>query len=444
MKQHFSRPFSILPRTIAILAILAQLARAQTGPTITQQPQSQTNLAGANVTLSVAVSGTGPCTYQWQFNGANLPNIITTVAGTSYLYPFQSPLYSHPAGDGGPATSASLSEPFGVAVDAFGNLFIADTNNRRIRKVDPNGIISTVAGDVTIGYFGDGGPATDASLSQPSGVTADASGNLFIADTQNFVIRKVDVNGIITTVAGNGAYGYSGDGGPATSASLSYPSGVAVDASGNLFIADRNNDVIREVLQREGILSFDISPASAGSYEVIVTSPYGSVTSSVAKVTVLFPPSIINQPTNVATAIGTTASFSVVATGPQPLSYAWYFDRTNLVDGATNSNLALANVSLNQAGGYTVVITNLNGSVTSAIATLSFEYPPIITVQPASQTNVAGATTILSVAVSPNFSGPYNYQWQLNGTTVPDDLITTVAGGGATSQATAARRRTRD
>ncbi len=132
---------------------------AQTAPTITTQPASQTVLAGANVTFSVAVAGTGPFTYQWQFNGTNLPNnIITTVAGNgaaSY------------AGDGGAATNASLSYPRGVALDAAGNLYIADNANNRIRKVDTNGIITTVAGNGSYGYSGDGGAATNASLDLP-------------------------------------------------------------------------------------------------------------------------------------------------------------------------------------------------------------------------------------------------------------------------------------
>ena len=126
----------------------------------------------------------------------------------------------------------------GVAVDAAGNLFIADSDNDVIRKVSTNGIITTVAGNTTWDYSGDGGAATNASLNYPGGVAVDVSGNLFIADTYNHRIRRVNTNGIITTVAGNGTVAYSGDGGAATNASLDYPGGVAVDVSGNLFIAD--------------------------------------------------------------------------------------------------------------------------------------------------------------------------------------------------------------
>ena len=151
-------------------------------------------------------------------------------------------------GDGGPATSAQLNKPRGVAVDSSGNLFIVDRVNNRIRKVDTSGNISTVAGTGTAGFEGDGSAATSARLSFPFGVTVDSSGNLFIADRDNHRIRKVDTSGNISTVAGSGSgFGFSGDGGPATSAKLSFPTGVAVDSSGNLFIADKDNERIRKV-----------------------------------------------------------------------------------------------------------------------------------------------------------------------------------------------------
>ena len=134
-----------------------------------------------------------------------------------------------------------------MALDASGNLYIADDDNNRIRKVDTNGIITTVAGNGSASYSGDGGAATNASLYYPCGVAFDASGNLYIADYGNNRIRKVDTNGIITTVAGNGSCGYSGDGGAATNASLYYPYGVALDAFGNLYIADYDNNRIRKV-----------------------------------------------------------------------------------------------------------------------------------------------------------------------------------------------------
>ena len=197
--------------------------------------------------------------------------IISTVAGNG------SGGYS---GDGGPAVSASLYDPRGITVDPAGNLYIADTSNHRLRKVDTNGIISTVAGNGSYGCSGDGGPAVSAGLNSPYGITIDPAGSLYIADTLNSRIRKVDTNGIISTVAGNGAYGYSGDGGPAVSAMIGYASGIAVDPVGNLYIAAFNHirkvdasGIITRVAGGNGGYSGDGQPAA--SIWVNLNSPHG-------------------------------------------------------------------------------------------------------------------------------------------------------------------------
>jgi trimeric autotransporter adhesin len=161
------------------------------------------------------------------------------------------------SGDGGLATSAQLNTPSGVALDSAGNVYIADSGNNRVRKITAStGIITTVAGNGLEGYSGDDGAATNAELSYPSGLALDSAGNLYIADLDNSVIRKVSkASGMITTVAGNGAVGYSGDGGPAATAELSYPSAVALDVSGNIYIADQGNNCIRKVTVSTGIIT---------------------------------------------------------------------------------------------------------------------------------------------------------------------------------------------
>ena len=174
------------------------------------------------------------------------------------------------SGDGGPATKASLNFPAGLAADALGNLYIADTGNNRVRRLSPDGIISTVAGNGNQGYSGDGGPATSASLEQPYGLAVDGAGNLFIADKMNERIRRVTRDGVIRTVAGNGNRGTAGDGGPATEASLDHPRSVVVDSAGNLFIADAAtirrvtpDGIIRTIAGRGiGGFSGDGGPAS--------------------------------------------------------------------------------------------------------------------------------------------------------------------------------------
>ena len=164
-------------------------------------------------------------------------NVVTTIAGNGI---------SGFSGDGGAATSAELSVPSGVAVDSLGNVYIADSRNNRIRKVSPSGIITTVAGNGAPGYSGDGGPATAAELNNPTSVAVDPAGNLYIADSNNNRIRAIE-NGVIFTAVGNGTAGYSGDGAGAGAAELFYPYGVALDSSGNLYIADTVNARIRMV-----------------------------------------------------------------------------------------------------------------------------------------------------------------------------------------------------
>lgn len=163
---------------------------------------------------------------------------IYTYAGSGVTY------YS---GDGGQALQAELYAPTGIAVDAAGNLYIADANNHRIRKVSSTGLISTIAGTGTAGFSGDNGPAAAAQLNHPEGVFADASGNIYIADTYNNRIRKISTNGTISTIAGTGTAGFSGNSGPATLAQLNQPTCVLMDAAGNLFIADSYNNCVRKV-----------------------------------------------------------------------------------------------------------------------------------------------------------------------------------------------------
>jgi trimeric autotransporter adhesin len=165
--------------------------------------------------------------------------IITTIAGTGF---------TGSTGDGGPAIAAQLNGPFAIAFDSSGNLYIADSTGRRVRKVDTAGIITTFAGTGVSGSAGDGGPATAGQVNNPQGVAVDSSGNLYISEFAGHRIRKVSLaTGIISTVAGTGVTGFSGDDGPATAARLNTPQGVAVDILGNLYIADVGNSRIRKV-----------------------------------------------------------------------------------------------------------------------------------------------------------------------------------------------------
>ena len=175
----------------------------------------------------------------------NVPNMINTVAGNN-----TSGSGSGTSGDGGPATAASLLTPIDVISDNNGNVYLTDgaTNNFSIRKVDANGIISRFAGNNTAGFSGDGGPATAAQLNNPWGLAFDPSGNMLISDAVNRVIRKVNTSGIISTIAGiPGSYGFSGDGGQATAAQLGAPAGLCTDAAGNIYFADPGKHVVRKI-----------------------------------------------------------------------------------------------------------------------------------------------------------------------------------------------------
>jgi sugar lactone lactonase YvrE len=160
-------------------------------------------------------------------------------------------------GDGAAATAAELSAPTGVAVDKSGNVYIADSGNNRVRKIAVStGIISTVAGTGNAGYSGDGAAATSATLSIPYDLAFDSSYNLYVADLGNAAVRKIAVStGIISTVAGTGTAGYTGDGSAATSATLSGPKGLSFDSSDNLYICDLSNSVVRKVSASTGVIS---------------------------------------------------------------------------------------------------------------------------------------------------------------------------------------------
>ncbi|MEW2043790.1 hypothetical protein AB0885_43780 [Streptomyces sp. NPDC005534] len=202
-------------------------------------------------------------TYNKRVRKVDTQGTITTVAGTgSTGFDDDTRL----------ATAARLAAPWGVAVDVYGNLFIADTYNKRVRKVDTHGTITTVAGTGEAGFNGDNQPATTAHLASPRGMAVDGYGNFYIADTYNNRVRKVDGNGVITTVAGTGQEGFNGDDQLATVAHLASPRGVAVDAHGTLCIADTDNDRVRKV-DGNGVITTVAGTGEAAGQRVIDGEP---------------------------------------------------------------------------------------------------------------------------------------------------------------------------
>jgi trimeric autotransporter adhesin len=324
--------------------------------------------------------------------------IINTVAGNGTCR------YS---GDGGAATSAELNYPQGIALDTSGNLFIVDYYNDVIREVNTKGIISTYAGVYNKpGYAGDGGAATSAELDYPEAVATDTNGNLYIADSGNNVIRRVNTDGDITTVVGiyPGNSGYSGDGGAATSALMNYPAGIAVDSSGNLYISDTQNAVIREVTASTGDIStivgnhaFGFGGDGGAATSATLSNPFGlAVDSTTGNLWIadywnnrirLYTPS--NKTINTVVGDGSVYDGSVAT------SASLYFPRSPALDA--NGNLYITDANNNrirEVDASTQVISTVvgngipcayptlscgdNGPATSASITI----PRTITVEP--------------------------------------------------------------
>jgi sugar lactone lactonase YvrE len=310
--------------------------------------------------------------------------VITTVAGNG------SAGYS---GDGGQATSAALDNPTGVAVGPGGVLYIADEANERVREVHANGIITTVAGTGGAGFSGDGGPAGSAELNTPVAVATDSQGDLYIADGSNWRVRKVDANGTITTIAGNGTAGFSGDGGQATSAEISFPRGIAVDQAGNVYIADLNNYRVRRVtpdgrissIAGDGSLGFSGDGGQALSAEL--GSVYGVATDAGGDVFVF---DSSNQRVREVVNVPPTPSFSQKAAANDPnqivfdasasadpdgsiTAYTWSFGDGQGASGET------VNHTYAQAGAYTatLTVTDDSGATAATTAMVVVTSPPV-------------------------------------------------------------------
>ena len=315
-----------------------------------------------------------------------LTGIIGTYAGIAGVSGY--------SGDGGPATEAHFSRLLSIRIDSAGNLYIGDWDNARIRKVDAStGVVTTFAGNGTVGYSGDGGLATAAMINAPAGITLDKCGNLYFTDQYNQRVRRIDVNtSIITTVAGNGIAGFSGDSGLAVNAELNYPTGLAIDSSGNLYITDFTNNRVRKV--------------TIYNPQIIITAIPGDTVCN-----------------------GTPVTFQSVVTGGGTVpSYQWF------LDGSAVSGATISSYTYTPANGDSIscILASNSACVGTPLATSNTVYMVVtsgtITVPSVSITSVPSDTVCVgtSVTVTATATGGGTapvYQWIKNGVT---------AGSGAT------------
>jgi sugar lactone lactonase YvrE len=349
---------------------------------------AQATLAQLGAPTGVAVDAAGNVYIadagNYRIRKVNPAGVITTMAGTGV------PGFS---GDSGQATLAQLNFPNGVAVDGAGNVYIADTLNHRVRKVTPAGVITTLAGTGVAGFSGDSAQATLAQLNRADGVAVDTAGNVYIADALNYRVRKVNTAGVITTLAGTGVAGFSGDTGQASLAQLNVPNGVGVDGAGNVYISDTLNYRVRRVdaagvittVAGTGVAGFSgdtgqaslaqlNSPGGVGADAVGNVYIGDSGNSRVRKVAVVAPVAFFTANPTTGTAplaVAFDASASS-APGGTITSYAWNFGDTQVGTGVTTSHTYTA------AGAFTVTLTvTASGGATASISqTITVTAPP--------------------------------------------------------------------
>ncbi|HTE25451.1 NHL domain-containing protein [Flavitalea sp.] len=365
--------------------------------------------------------------------------IITTISG---LW-----INNCGAGDGGPLASAQFKAISSLTMDQSGNLYISDYGCNIIRKVNTSGIVTTIAGNKTYGFSGDGGPATSAQLAYPGSTAIDNAGNVYVSDIQNHRIRKISTTGIITTIAGNGGSGYSGDGGQAINSKFAFPGSVVVDNSGNLYVGDYNH-VIRKI-DPSGIIttyagngvpgySGDGGPAILASMVLtegkitidandniyFVNYQNGNV---IRKIINCITPSISQQPSDIELCGAGNATFSIAASNV--VGYEWQLDAGNgwndLVDDAVYSGSGTGTLFITGATTtmtnykYRCAVTNICGTIFSMPGLLTVEVPtnPSLTITTSSTINCEGASVIFAAAPAHEGSLPV-FEWKKNGVTV--------------------------
>ncbi len=392
-----------------------------TPPTIVTQPQSRTNLSGTDALFNVGVTGPGPFSYQWLYNGFALPGATGASLLLSYVQTNYAGSYSVIITnmDGGVTSSAATLTVW--VLPAF-NLQPLSRTNLAGTSVTFTG---SASGTQPLGYQWQ---FNGANISGATG-TALSLNSLQEANGGNYTLVATNIAGATTSSvavltvwvpAAIAAHPQSRTNLAGSDALFS----VTAIGTQPLNYQWQMNGLNISGATTSSLTLNSVQTNNAGSYSVIVTNVAGIVTSAVASLTVWVPPAFTSQPASLTNLAGTSASFSAAAFGTDPLSYQWRFNGTNLAD-ATTSNLILAAVQTNQAGSYTLVITNIGGAATSSVATLAVWVPPFIASQPQSSTNLSGANINLSVVAGG--TQPLGYQWLFNGSNLGGASSATLA-----------------
>ena len=360
--------------------------------------------------------------------------IVTTLAGTPG---------SLGSADGIGA-AARFTLPSGVATDSTGNVYVADSANRIIRKITPAGVVTTFAGSAGPSGLGSAdGAGAAAQFRTPTGIATDGAGNVYVADSVNMNVRKIAPDGVVTTLAGAAQQNLPGStDGNGSAARFSFPSALTVDSSGNVYVADTGNHTIRKitptgavttVVGRAGVASFvpgklpgliDLpSGVAIHGDSIYIAMEHGvAVATLPTSSTTPVAASITAQPANAIVIESQAATFSVSATGTAPLSYQWRRNGIDIVGATSSSYTTAATVLADSGAQFAVVVSNSVGPVSSTAATLTVNPvapvgTPSITLQPTSVTVADGLAATFSITVSG--AGPFTYQWRKNGVDIP-------------------------
>ncbi len=335
----------------------------------------------------------------------------------------------------GTGSAALLYDPQNLAVDSAGNIYVPDGMGDVVRKITPAGVVTTLAGSPMVAGSADG-TGSGAQFSDPTGITVDPSGNVYVADNGNDTVRKVTPAGVVTTLAGAaGVTGSSGGTGPA--ASFSSPAGVGADSSGNVYVADAGNDLIRMINPagfvttvagfaglRDNVDGLSTSARFNSSGDVCADNSGIVYVADAGNSTVrrIIPgndaaPIFTAQPAAQAANLGSNATFSIGIEGTAPFSFQWSFNGTP-IQGATNPSYTVPLAQQSAAGSYSVTVTNIDGSTTSSAAVLTISVPagsPAISAQPQGGPLPTGGSVVLSVSAS---GSGLSYQWLLGGVAI--------------------------